>query len=338
MDPLAGERPLHTRTLDVEVVAGEAGAWQVRAELLDLRKGGFVPIAGDLQTAGLLHHMRLRGRLDPGSGSVAALEAEQPVVAFEASRLSCGESCRDPIARIGALVGARVGSDYDARLDAAIGGPRGCSHVLSLARLLGSALAALCHEERHAAGGRPRPGERVFHRTLSFDGREQGEARLELTLQLTDLHFAPAPELARPMQRFRRQVELRGRASLELADLCVRALQVAERTRGPDDLASAGWVDWSPRAAPLVGAAAARGLRRRIRECLSDGGEPLLASLLQLAPAAFQCAASLCEHWPELAAGDPSLVVSGAPADSCYIWRRDGALHRAREREEDGRA
>ena len=65
MDPLVAVRPIHTRTLDVEVCDSGDGAWAARGELVDLRKSGFVPVAGDLQMSGLLHHMRVRARLVP---------------------------------------------------------------------------------------------------------------------------------------------------------------------------------------------------------------------------------------------------------------------------------
>ena len=125
MDPLARARPIHARTLDVEVCDSGDGTWAVRGELVDLRKSGFVPVAGDLQMSGLLHHMRVHARLDPGTGIIQEIDAEQPAVAFESSSLSCGESCRDPVERIRALAGTTVAGGFSGRLKEAIGGPPG---------------------------------------------------------------------------------------------------------------------------------------------------------------------------------------------------------------------
>jgi hypothetical protein len=133
MDPLAGVRPIHSRTLDVEVCDTGDGAWVARGELVDLRKSGFAPVAGDLQMSGLLHHMRVHARIDPHTGILEEIDAEQPVVAFESSSLSCGESCRDPVDRIRALAGSTVASGFARHLNETIGGPRGCTHVLTLA-------------------------------------------------------------------------------------------------------------------------------------------------------------------------------------------------------------
>src|SRR5262245_52618545 len=120
--------PLHTRALSIALTERADGKLDVASYVLDLRKRGFVPVAGDLQTSGIVHHMRLDGIVDPQSRVLERIEASQPSVAFEPSALSRGESCRDPIARIGEVMGAALDSDFSRRAGAAIGGPRGCSH------------------------------------------------------------------------------------------------------------------------------------------------------------------------------------------------------------------
>ena len=57
--------PIHTRTLSVTLSAADDGAVAFDAYVLDLRKRGFVPVAGDLQGTGIIHHMLLAGTLDP---------------------------------------------------------------------------------------------------------------------------------------------------------------------------------------------------------------------------------------------------------------------------------
>ena len=52
--------------------------------------------------------------------------------------------------------------------------------------------------------------------------------------------------------------------------------------------------------------------------------------LLQLAPGLLQSASSsLGEAWPALAARSTSRIVCAGGTDSCYIWRRGGALDTA---------
>jgi hypothetical protein len=60
------------------------------------------------------------------------------------------------------------------------------------------------------------------------------------------------------------------------------------------------------------------------------GDRPLLDALLMLAPALIQCVAANSEPFATLFRDNPSLVAMGGLPDSCYMWRRDGALQRAR--------
>src|SRR5207249_5663488 len=103
--------PLHTRALSVVLAARADGKLDVHGTVLDLRKRGFVPVAGDLQGAGVIHDMRLAGTIDPASATLETLAAEQRSVAFEPSAVTAGESCRDPIDRIAALAGTRLRSE-----------------------------------------------------------------------------------------------------------------------------------------------------------------------------------------------------------------------------------
>lgn len=326
-------RPLHCRTLDVAAVQAEGGRIALHAELVDLRKAGFVAIAGDLQLAGLLHHMRIDARVDPATARIEAISASQPHVAFEPSELSAGESCRDPVAEIEVLAGSAVDAGFGGRLHAAIGGARGCSHLLALARWLGASLSGAQRFEaaRAEAAAARRIGERVFHRTLSLDGGELDASRVAVALQLTELQFAPAPALARPVERLARLSELRAEAELELPACALRSLRVAERVRGPEALERAEWREL-PEVAALVGASVMAAFPARVLAALAARapGDPAVDALLQLGPGVLQCVASRTEPYPALAARSASRIVCGAAPDSCYMWRRDGALNRAR--------
>ena len=100
--------PLHTRSLSVTLTQRADGRLDAHAELVDLRKRGFVPVAGELQPSGVVHHMLLDGEIDPRTAVLDAIALRQPSVAFEATAVTGGESCRDPADRIQGLVGARA--------------------------------------------------------------------------------------------------------------------------------------------------------------------------------------------------------------------------------------
>jgi hypothetical protein len=178
--------PAHTRSVIVTLGQAEPGHLAVHGEILDLRKRGLVPLAGDLQTAGVIHHMRIDGRIARQGPTLETLRADQPHVAFEAGPGTGGECCRDPVRRIEALEGTRLDDAYAKRLGAAIGGPRGCSHVLTLAQLLGSAVVTALETDAALHGAAPqRPdGQRLFARSLSIDGLESADGALALALQL----------------------------------------------------------------------------------------------------------------------------------------------------------
>ena len=107
---------------------------------------------------------------------------------------------------------ARSTRGFATRLGAAIGGPLGCSHVLTLAQAASARPRELALDRRpRAPRRRParRPGERVFQRSLAIDGVAAPEGGLELVLQQADVHCAPAPADAQPLDRLARHHELR---------------------------------------------------------------------------------------------------------------------------------
>ena len=330
---LAAGTPLHTRSLSVTIAESPSDPQRVTfaAYLLDLRKRGFAPVGGDLQSTGIVHHMRLDGRLERATARIAAIDAQMPSVAFEASAATRGESCRDQIARVGELAGLTADRGWAPGLSAAIGGTRGCSHVLTLAHLLGpTARWALDEEARLHPGAARRPGERLFRRDVTVDGFEVAQGELVFTLMFTDLHLAPAPAVALPMDRFAVQREIVARATLGMHDLALSSLSLRERVRGRDDFSTAAWRERDADAAPLVGTSLRAGITARILGLLPDPAvdAPLRDALLQLAPALIQCFAAL-DIWTYFA-DDTAAAATGGQVDSCYMWRRDGALQRGR--------
>src|SRR5262245_8628824 len=235
--------PLHTRALSLVFTGRDDGRLDVQGTVLDVRKRGFVPVAGDLQAAGLIHDMRLAGVIDPATRRLERIDAEQRSVAFEPSAATGGESCRDPIGRVAALAGIELDAGWARSVSAVIGGPRGCSHLATLAHLLGTT-AAWMLEREVALHGRVlarRPGERVFRRDLVLDGLQPDDARLTLAAQLSDLHLAPAPALAPPMDRFAEASDVRLVAEIDWPTCVLARIAAADRRRGPEELASGAW-------------------------------------------------------------------------------------------------
>jgi hypothetical protein len=322
--------PAHTRTLGVRVECVGPGRWLARGVLLDLRKRGLVPMGGDLQTAGVIHHMRVELELDLRRGVLGQVRAEQPSVAFEATPGTGGECCRDPVSRIEALSGSPLDASFPARLGTSIGGPLGCSHVLTLAQCVGATAqrAREIDRERHGEQSVWRSGERVFQRSLAIDGVASPEGGLELVLQLADIHCAPAPADAEPWQRLARHYELRVHASLALERMQLVRATAAER-RSDSAFEPGSWRERDADVAWLAGRPAMGGLARAVLERFTAPDDaPLRDALLNLSPTVVQCIPAIAERWRAAGANSarPGMMASGGMLDSCYMWRRGGFL------------
>jgi hypothetical protein len=359
--------PVHTRSLGAVLRRQSDAHLEARGEILDLRRLGVLPMTSDLQTAGPIHNMRIRLVIARDSRRLLAIELEQPTVAFEASAATAGESCRDPAPRLQALVGETLDAAFPKRLGTVLGGPRACSHVLTLFQLMASALPpALDFEEQRAREEGPRgwargDGELVFKRAFAIDGLRAGEDSLDLAGQLSDFHTRPFSREPGPMERLERQRELRLAARVGVDKIRIEALRAAERERSGADLAAGQWRSLDGDVAPLVGRSVASGLARELLARFGDRPDRqlLLDALLHLGPAVVQCTPALVDFVIGAGAAAPSGRASGegaakpapagAPAgartlsgailmggfpDSCFMWRKDGVLARGRERVE----
>jgi hypothetical protein len=324
--------PLHTRALAVTVRQGDAEHVDVASYVLDLRKRGFVPVGGDLQSSGIIHHMEIRATVATGDRRVVAIEAAQPTVAFEASEATGGESCRDPIATIEALGGTRLGSEWTGRVGDALGGPRACYHIFTLAHFMGSSIErALDREAALGIAGRP-AGQRLFRRDVVVDGAQRADRAIGLAVQLLDLHATAAAGTTLAMDRFAESLEMRGTVALDRMTGAVDAPVFAERRRTAATVASAPWTERPDVGERLRGvsllAGATRTLRARFPTDADDG--PLRDALLMLAPALVQVFAAITDDWSRLARDEGWVVGMGGRPDSCWMWRRDGALEQMR--------
>ena len=168
------------------------------------------------------------------TGVLDAIAPRQPSVAFEASAVTGGESCRDPVDRVRALAGARLDDGFARRSASEIGGPRGCSHVLTLGASARRRPSPGPWRDRERFGERPgrRAGERVFRRDVVVDGVETRRRRRRARRSSSPTCIgAPAPALARPMERFAASLEVRALAVVDLGRYALGAGPLAERRR-----------------------------------------------------------------------------------------------------------
>ena len=321
--------PVQMRALGASLVWRADGRLDLRGHVLDLRKRGFVPVGGDLHGSGFVHHMRIAGIVDPGRLTLDALETEQPDVAFEPSWLTRGESCRDPAHALRALAGTPLDALFARRVGAAIGGPRGCSHVMTLVHFAGAAAAwALAREDGRSGAPRPfAPGWRLFQRDLVLDAFAIGRMRLLLAAQLADLHFAAAPDGALPLERHAADRALRLRAEVDCEKLSLVSVRAAEALRSDPGRPHA-FEPWDAALAGLPGLALRSGVTAELLRRVGGepAREPLLQVLLQLTPALQQSMGGLIRAWDPERVRALGRVGAGSFPDSCYMWRRGGAL------------
>ena len=325
--------------MTIDVSQDDAGHLRAWGEILDLRKASFVPMVDEMQTAGIIHHMTIDARIAAATRVLERLETTQPNVAVERSEASSGECCRDPAPALQALVGKPFDDAFPKALGATFGGPRGCSHLLTLFYQMASSLPRALDHEAAARAERPAtraPGERIFKRAIYVDGFEPDADGLHLAISLMDYHTGPLEGGDRRLDLLGVHREVRVLVHVRLADLTLISLEAGERCRTRESL-TAPWEDCTPRIASLVGRPVMPGLGTQLRGMLGDDpdAERLLDALLQIAPGFVQCTPALSDRMFDtlepgktggVSHGMPRFLASGGGADACYIWRSDGPL------------
>lgn len=342
--------PLHTRSLTIVAALREDQRWDVRGDVIDLRKCGFVPMTQDIQPSGIIHHMTIKQVVDPESLRIDSLETEQPHVAIEASERTGGECCRDPAPRLLALQGEVMDETFARKLSREFGGALGCSHLLTLFFGMAAALPrAIAHEQEVTRRHREerRAGERLFWRSVFLDGYEVESGAIELSVQLADVHSRPHQMVETPLERLDRQEEVRLVARVEPPAHDVKRLRAAERLRELPSLADAEWHDRSGELEPLVGRAIVPGLSSRVRALFDARDDRALVrdALLQVAPGHIQVLAAITDRWFVGASADPTARMPGrgdakgppvgaigGMVNSCYMWREGSPLLAERAR------
>ncbi len=337
-------QPIHTRLLELEVRRGKIGELLVNGTICDLRKQGFVPTGGDLQVSGLIHNMGIQALVDRENRKLLSIEPSQTVVAYEASEVTDGESCRDIGWRLRGMKDKHLDGNFVGKLAGEFGGRLGCTHLLSLTQLLPSTLdRALAWESSLVAGDAPgeasrERGERIFKRSIVFDGYEFSDREeMEVIVQLNDVHTTPQQDVTNALERFARQFEVQLWARVGMPNLQLTSIRGREREREEMPLDRGGWRDLAEDLSALHGCRTLEGLGREVIGLL--GGEvtarPLRDALLTIAPGMIQCMAVKVRHMIERGDGEDSepnsTALLGAQPDSCYIWRADGPGRRRSE-------
>ncbi len=335
--PLEGQ-PLHTRSLLIELSNAPEGL-RVWGQVLDLRKASFVPMVDELQTAGVIHDMSLDLAVDPATRAIRSLEVGQRRVAVEASAKTDGQSCRDVQPRLQELVGHAVDAGFPALLQQTFGGPRGCSHLLTLLHLMASSLPPALDFEASQEGRRV--GELIFRRSVYVDGHEPAEGRLHLSVQLMDFHSAPLDSVEDRLGILARQHEARVLADVDLSNLEVLELAAIERDRSAATLGQAAWRNEGAKVTGLVGRPVMPGFGKEVRRQLgaAPGSRQLVDALTQVAPGFVQCTPALTDRMIQQMArarGEgggaqggspiPEFMTRGGGMNACYMWREDSPL------------
>jgi hypothetical protein len=140
--------PVHTRCLAVAFTQGVGDSIIFHADIIDLRKGGLMELAGRIAMSGIIHKMELSGAFSAETGILESIGWAQSHVMHEANQATKGECCRDPMTRLKGLVGSRLGEGFVANLKHHFGGPLGCTHVNTLFQELSAFVARLFEVRR----------------------------------------------------------------------------------------------------------------------------------------------------------------------------------------------
>jgi hypothetical protein len=324
------------------VTLRDDGRWGARGDVIDLRKVGFVPMMSDIQPAGIIHQMSIDLEVDPSAQRIESVDVDQPFVAVEPSASTEGECCRDPAPRLKALAGERLDGAFARELSSVFGGPRGCSHLLTLFQLMASGLRrALALEASLGEGASARqPGDRLFRRAAFVEGFEGDDQTIEMAVQLADFHTRPIAAGEAPTARLSSQSDVRVFARANGPERILSDFQIADRERSDDTLATAEWRDLGGRVAELAGVPMIPGLAKRLFATF-DAPEDrmLLDASLQLAPGYIQVMAAVMDRWlvqmkqgrPPGESSAPGAAMAevgnvGGMPDSCYMWRSDGPM------------
>lgn len=321
--------PAHTRCLAVALSQGEGASVVFRADIIDLRKGGLMALAGRVATAGIIHRMELRGSFSAETGELEGVEWDQSHVMHEANRATKGECCRDPMERLSGLVGSRLGDGFVSALKNRFGGPLGCTHVSTLFRELSAFVGRWRHLRAEAPEERSlrKTGDRLAARSLSFDAffPAEGGGRTDLAVRLADVFYAPADEHGSETLDHYDETSLL--ADVDLAGWQIRGLRARERSRRGPTCEDTAWTTRSDELDAFAGQSLGGGMARLSLERFSARAADarLLATLLSLGPGMTQVGVAVSNSLAGSSAARPDGMGLAGPGP-CFMLRAEGPL------------
>lgn len=159
--PECPRTPMHTRSVRIDAFRRADGAWDLEAELVDVKPHD-TPLAGSVRPAGEpVHLMRLRLTIDT-QGAVLGATAVSDAVPYRGV-------CEAVTPDYRRLVGLNLLRNFRAGVRERLGGVAGCTHLSELAQVLPTAaIQAMSgeewrrREELERASGKP-------HRPFTID-------------------------------------------------------------------------------------------------------------------------------------------------------------------------
>jgi hypothetical protein len=327
--------PLHTRFMTISAYAGKTGNLDIKGSLIDIRKCGVIPVGYFIQTPDIIHHMEIHATIDPVTKTVNKIEEKLLTFPVRQKKGALTESCVDALGALSHLSGSQLDKSFSKRVAQTIGGPKGCSHMMTLGQLLGSAMMQ-CFQfmENQEENMHWEEGERVFHRTLSLDGFERENGVVSICGQLTDLYFKPESSDGYLTDTFACQKEVRSKTDICLKKHELLKTELAERSRNLNTLESAAWKVRDDEVSDFAGKNFMSGLSaqfiRQFGGDLSDA--PALDTLLNQLPVVVQCLGPLGDQLLMEFRDNPGRFGTGPSGDLCYIWREGGELALANEK------
>jgi len=320
--------PVHTRCLAVAFTQGVGDSIIFHADIIDLRKGGLMELAGRIAMSGIIHKMELSGAFSAETGILESIGWAQSHVMHEANQATKGECCRDPMTRLKGLVGSRLGEGFVANLKNHFGGPLGCTHVNTLFQELSAFVARLFEVRRvHPELAELRQlGERISSRSLFFDAffPEAGDAS-QLSVRLADLHYATADKDGGEGLFLHEETRLLGEA--ELVGWQLRDLHAKERSRRGPTCQAEPWTDRTAELESFSGRSLGGGMARFCLERFAEKPEDarLLSSVMSLAPGMTQVGAAVSDSLAPSPLARPSGSGLAGPGP-CFMLRSEGPL------------
>ncbi|HOD28851.1 MAG TPA: DUF2889 domain-containing protein [Syntrophales bacterium] len=123
LEQRTGEK-VHSRTLEILTYpAGDRGIL-VTGELVEKRLRPYYGVSGEIRSPHTVHHMIIRMLIEGLTFAITEIEVEMPGVPRDA--------CLETAQCLNRLVGMNIAAGFTLKAREAVGGRRGCTHLLAL--------------------------------------------------------------------------------------------------------------------------------------------------------------------------------------------------------------